>query len=60
MLYTTSYGVHIQARSMRQYQERMKRLVKRERKTARKLKELGIEYDFPQYVSYCKLNTGYV
>ena len=45
---------------MRQYQERMKRLVKRERKTARKLKELGIEYDFPQYVSYCKLNTGYV
>ena len=41
---------------MRQYQERVKRLLKRERKTTRKLKELGIEYDFPQYVSRCELN----
>lgn len=49
------FGTHIQACSMRQYQERVKRLLKRERKTTRKLKELGIEYDFPQYVSRCKL-----
>lgn len=53
------YNIMVQASSMQQYQGRVKRLLKRERKTTRKLKELGIEYDFPQYVScWCGLNES--
>jgi nucleolar protein 15 len=44
-----------QTRTLHQHHKRVQRLITREKKTKKTLEDLGIEYDFPEYVSLCIL-----
>lgn len=45
------FDLHLQEKSKKEHEKQVENILKKEKRKRKKIKDLGIDYDFPGYVS---------